>query len=418
VWQSDVPRFDELGGLVLPYGQGRSYGDVCLNHGGILLDTSWLDRFIAFDPASGVLRCEGGTTLASILQFVLVHHWFLAVTPGTKFVSVGGAIANDVHGRNHHRAGTFGCHVRQLELLRSNGERIVCSPTTRRDLFAATIGGLGLTGLILWAEIQLRPVPGPEVAMERVRFDSLGGFFELAVPSLETHEYLVAWVDVLTRGRRKGRGVLLRGKHAEGAGTNGQPRRPPTLGSTFGLRAALLDRRAARLVNAVYFHNNPSRATAKHLHYEDFFYPLDAVHAWKRVYGRLRLLQYHCVLPGVQAEEALREILDRIARSGEAAALGVLKLFGPNPSPGLLSFPRSGASLAVDFGYRGGRTLALLDELDTVVLQADGAVNPAKDARMSADSFAAGFPRWHELARSIDPCFSSSFWRRVTERRT
>jgi len=208
---------------LLPYGNGRSYGDSCLNDGGALLHTRGLDRFIAFDPTTGMLRCEAGVLLSEILELIVPQGWFLPVTPGTRFVTVGGAIANDVHGKNHHRAGTFGAWIRGFELLRSDGSRHRCSPTENPDWFAATVGGLGLTGLITWAEIQLRRIANPWIASETIRFGGLEEFF--AVSGLEEffavsaasdrdYEYTVAWLDCTSRGAALGRGLFMRGNHA------------------------------------------------------------------------------------------------------------------------------------------------------------------------------------------------------------
>src|SRR5262245_29755241 len=209
----------------LPYGNGRSYGDSCLNDGGILLDARGLDRLIAFDPATGVLLCEAGVLFSEILEYAVPRGWFLPVTPGTRFVTVGGAIANDVHGKNHHRAGTFGCHVRRFELLRSDGSRAVCSAQENGELFSATIGGLGLTGVIVWAELALMPVPGPLIAAEDIRFRNLEEFFAISASSDSGYEYTVAWVDCLANGASLGRGIYSRGNHS--ASSPGRQATPP-----------------------------------------------------------------------------------------------------------------------------------------------------------------------------------------------
>ena len=211
-WRDQPPSLADLPPPLLPSGCGRSYGDSCLNAGGTLLDATGLDRFIELGP-EGLLRCEAGVTLAAILEVVTPRGWFLPVVPGTKWVTVGGAIANDIHGKNHHRVGTFGAHVTQFELLRSSGERLICSAERHPELYEATIGGLGLTGLILWAEIRLQRVAGAGIDMERIRFGDLGEFLALAAEDAG-YEYTVAWVDCLKRGRRLGRGVYLRGSHA------------------------------------------------------------------------------------------------------------------------------------------------------------------------------------------------------------
>ena len=217
-WRDAPPLPDPTGGPYLPFAMGRSYGDVCLNDGGILLDTLPLDRFIRFDAATGLLAAETGVTLAQILDLVVPQGWFLPVTPGTKFVSLGGAIANDVHGKNHHLAGSFGCHVTQLELVRSDGSRQRCTPTENAERFAATIGGLGLTGLVTWAEIQLIPIPGPQIELEARRFQGLRAFLDLSLNTDAADPYTAAWIDGMGRGKQLGRGVFLFGRHARGDG--------------------------------------------------------------------------------------------------------------------------------------------------------------------------------------------------------
>jgi FAD/FMN-containing dehydrogenase len=410
VWQSDLPDLDRLPGPMLPYACGRSYGDSCLNDGATLLDVRRLNRLIALDEATGLLRCEAGVTLAEILDVIVPRGWFLPVVPGTRWVSVGGAIANDIHGKNHHRAGTFGRHVTCLELARSGGERIILSPGD--PLFQATVGGLGLTGLILWAEIRLRRIPGAGIDQERIRFGSLNGFFELAAED-HAYEYTVAWVDCLARGARLGRGIYMRGDHAPLPGQPDSPLDATRITVPVEAPAGLINRLTMRLFNQAYYHRQLHRRRREILPYAPFFFPLDAVGEWTRLYGPGGFLQYQCVVPDAPDGGPIRAVFDRISRSDEPACLGVLKRFGAAESPGWLSFPRAGITLAVDFPYRGPRTLKLLDELDAVVRDAGGAVYPAKDARMSPLSFAAFFPAAPRLEAQRDPRFSSSFWRRV-----
>jgi FAD/FMN-containing dehydrogenase len=409
-WRTDPPALDRLPGPILPYACGRSYGDSCLNDGGTLLDVRGLDRLIAFDESAGLLRCEAGVTLAEILDLVVPRGWFLPVVPGTRWVSVGGAIANDIHGKNHHRAGTFGRHVTRLELARSSGERIVCDPDD--PLFQATVGGLGLTGLILWAELRLKRVPGAGIVQERVKFSSLDGFFDLAAED-DAWEYTVAWVDCLAGGSRLGRGIYLRGDHAPLEGPHASPLDATRLHIPVEAPAGVINRTTMRLFNGAYYHRQLPRRRRLTGPYAPFFFPLDAVGEWTRLYGPGGFLQYQCVVPDAPGGGPIRTIFQRISRSDEPACLGVLKRFGAARSPGWLSFPRPGVTLAVDFPYRGGRTLALLDELDAVVRDAGGAVYPAKDARMSPASFRAFFPQASRLEARRDPKFSSSFWRRV-----
>lgn len=414
-----LPSFE--GGSLLPYGNGRSYGDSCLNVGHALLPTRRLDRFIAFDRATGLLTCESGVLLDEILRLVVPQGWFLPVTPGTRLVTVGGAIANDVHGKNHYSAGTFGRHVTRFELLRSDGARLCCSPDENADLYAATIGGLGLTGLITWAQIQLVRIHNPFIMQETVPFGSLDEFFRINRESERAFEHTVAWVDCIARGRKLGRGLYFRGDFAPAQldplpAAGGLIQR---LGLTvpFDLPAFTLNRWTVRSFNSAFFHLHRARPSRELIHYEPFFYPLDAVHAWNRIYGRRGLLQFQCVVPLDEAGNgAMQELLERIVRSGGASFLAVLKTFGPLESPGMLSFPRPGVTLALDFANQGSRTLALLADLERITRDAGGALYPAKDACMSPESFEAGYPALERFRAFVDPAFSSSFWRRMNQR--
>ena len=393
----------------LPFGNGRSYGDVCLNNDGTLLLTRGLDRFITFDPASGVLRAEAGVLLADILALIVPQGWFLPVTPGTQFVTLGGAIANDVHGKNHHVAGSFGCHVHAFELLRSDGNRLLCSPMQNLDWFQATVGGLGLTGLITWVEIQLQRIASPWILAEHRRFASLDEFLTLDAEYETRYPYIVSWIDCAAG---LGRGIYMAGRHAPPGLMKAAPPERRTLTVPFMPPISLVNRPSVGVFNRLYYHlPRPARGLTP---YQPFFYPLDNLREWNRLYGRPGFFQYQCVIPPHDAREALREILARIAASGQGSMLAVLKRFGDKTSGGLLSFPRPGVTLALDFPNRGAATLELLERLDDVTRQASGAVYPAKDARMSGDSFRRYFPQWAEFSRYIDPGFSSSFWRRVS----
>ena len=411
-WTSEVPDLNQLSRPVLPYGKGRSYGDCCLNDGGILLDASGLDRFILFDPETGLLRCEAGVTLKTILELILPANWFLPVTPGTQFVTVGGAIANDVHGKNHHRAGSFGCHLERFELLRSDRGKVLCSRECNRDLFEATIGGLGLTGLILWAEFQLKRVSGPLIDCEKLRFETLEEFFELSASSDKDYEYTVAWLDCMSTGNKRNRGIFLRGNHSATPGQNSTRRRTaPTLPG-FPTPGSLINRPTVRAFNWLYLHSQLHQSRHSTIHFEKFFYPLDRIAGWNRFYGKSGFLQYQFLVP-YDRRESVTEVLDLIAISREVCSLTVLKVFGTIQSPGLLSFPRPGVTLALDFPLLGESTLILCEQFDQVVQKHGGAVYPAKDARMSSKSFETYFPRWREFSNFVDPCFESDFWRRV-----
>jgi FAD/FMN-containing dehydrogenase len=414
-WRSEIPDLAHFEQPLLPYAYGRSYGDSCLNEGGVSLDVSHLRRFISFDEEEGILCCEAGVSLAEVLELVVPRGWFIPVSPGTKFVSVGGAIANDVHGKNHHRAGTFGCHVTRFELLRSNGERFVCSPDENSELFRATIGGLGLTGIILWAEFRLQPIVNPFIDMERIQFSSLDEFMQISAETDKQYEYSMSWVDILIGGQALCRGIFMCGNPNQSESRAAQRvRKQLPLVVPFDFPTFVLNTFTVKTFNELYYHTQLSKRVHKVVPYEAFFYPLDSIHEWNRMYGKRGFLQYQFVVPFEDDFAAMREILGRIRRSGEGSFLTVLKTFGDIQSPGMLSFPRPGITLALDFAYGGKKTLQLLDELDTIVRQSGGAVYPAKDARMSAENFQAFFPKWREFARYVDPHFSSSFWRRVS----
>jgi FAD/FMN-containing dehydrogenase len=401
-------------GPYLPFGNGRSYGDSCLNDGGVLLDCRGLNRVIAFDPERGIVSCEAGLLLSEILELIVPQGWFLPVTPGTKYVTVGGAIANDVHGKNHHRRGTFGCHVRAFELLRSDGTRKACSACENADWYRATIGGLGLTGVVTWAELQLLPIESDQIDEEVIRFANLDEFVKLAHESDATHEYSVAWIDSLSSGDKLGRGLLIRGRHAQRGNGGLKAYGGPRLSVPFTPPFTMVNRVSLKIFNAIYYRRQLATLRRRRIHYEPFFYPLDSVRSWNRLYGPRGLLEHQSVIPLASGIDAVREMLERTVKAGLGSFLTVLKIFGDVASPGLLSFPRPGLTLALDFPNKGLATFRLLDELDAVTRAARGAVYPGKDGRMSAESFQAFFPQWRELVPFIDPHFSSSFWRRVT----
>lgn len=414
-WRDAAPDLAGLPCPVLPRAWGRSYGDCCLNAGGILLDATPLDRWIDFDSVQGLVRCEAGVSLAELLRVLVPRGWFLPVVPGTKHVSVGGAIANDVHGKNHHRAGSFGAHVRRFGLLRSDGQCHECSPASEPELFQATIGGLGLTGVILWAELVLRPVVGPWIREERRPLRNLDEFFAYAPEADRAHEYTVAWIDAFAGASACGRGVLIVGDHAEIPAQRDPPSRR-VWRVPCDLPRGCLPSTAVRAFNAGLAWWAARRGVVQRVvDYDRFFFPLDALADWNRLYGRNGFLQYQCVVPPATAPAVLRELLTMLSRARADAYLSVLKLFGDRLPAGLLSFPRAGATLALDLPFRGTPTLRVLELCDHVVLSSGGAVYPAKDARMAPSSFRSFFPNAERFSRSIDPKFSSSFWRRVWE---
>jgi len=410
-WNDQVPEILNAAvlGSLLPYGLGRSYGDSCLNAGRELIDCRRLNRILGFDESTGMLSCESGVSLSDILDVFLPRGWFLPVTPGTRFVTVGGAIANDVHGKNHHGAGTFGAHVREIGLHRSNDGLVICNSKENPDMLRATIGGLGLTGVIAWADIQLKRVRGPWIDVESIPFQSLKSFLDLSRGSDGRFEYTVAWLDCFAG--RNTRGIFFRGNHSAYSGKIIRSKRGPKL--PFALPGWLLNRYTSKAFNTAYYRAHAARRRSA-VPCDSFFYPLDSIRQWNLLYGKNGFLQYQCVIPESNFE-AFEELLDRIAHSGMGSFLGVLKQFGSAPPAGMLSFPRPGLTLALDFAMRGERTLQLLRSLDQIVLESGGALYPAKDARMSPALFEASFPQWRSFVPFIDPKMSSSFWRRVTE---
>jgi len=409
VWR-DAIATPQAGWLVV--GQGRSYGDVCINNDGDLVCSEGLDRLSQFDHASGVICAEAGLTLDNLLRLTIPHGWFLPVTPGTKYVSLGGALANDVHGKNHHRAGTFGCHVRRFELLRSDGTRLQCSPNENKDYYSATIGGLGLTGFITWIELQLMPVSSSWLESESLRFNCLEEFLDISRQSDRDWTYTVAWVDSLARGRQLGRGVFFRANHMD----DGDCRlhgRPGFLRVPFDMPGFTLNAPGMRAFSSMYF-NLPRGSGLKPVHYDPFFYPLDVVANWNRLYGKRGFFQYQCVVPYESADVVIPYILEMSARQDQGSFLSVLKVFGNLPSPGLLSFPRKGVTIALDLRNLGDATLNMMQQFDEEVMAVGGAVYPAKDARMSARAFRQFFPQWQTLEVLRDPQVMSGFWKRVS----
>ena len=413
-WKEDFPASIAAGTKILAVGMGRSYGDVCLLQHGTLLTTPNLDRLISFDSGTGLLRCEAGVTLAEILDFAVPRGWFLPVSPGTKYVTVGGAIANDIHGKNHHVAGTFGLHIPRFELVRSDGTQVVCSPTENPEWYAATIGGMGLTGLISWAELQLRPIVSRRIRYRSTKFVGLDEFLALSQASAHK-EYAVAWIDCVAQGRNFARGIFMQGEHDENPGPL-TPLAKPKLTLPVDLPEFALSRFSVGAFNTLYYHKQMAKDRTGLTDYEPFFYPLDFVLQWNRMYGKQGLLQFQCVLPWESGTMGMTQLLEAITASRLGSFLAVLKVFGDAVSPGVMSFPVSGITLALDFPVRREVSFDLLDRLAGITADFGGRMYPAKDACMSPAHFQQFYPQWEQWAAYIDPAFSSSFWQRVTGR--
>jgi L-gulonolactone oxidase len=395
---------------LLASGLRRSYGDSGINDGGAMLDMTGLDRFVSFDRTAGHLVAEAGVSLAEILKLVIPAGFFLPVIPGTKFVTLGGAIANDVHGKNHHRAGTIGRWVRRLDMLRGDGAALSIDRGDTTGLFAATIGGLGLTGVITHVAVKLMPIASSDMSIETIPFGNLAEFFQLAAESERGHDYSVSWIDCLAKGPALGRGIFQRASHSR----NGNLRVHAGAGPSISIDAPsfLLNRFTLSAFNGLYYRLNGRRrlTTAS---YNSFFFPLDAIGGWNRLYGRRGFYQYQSVIPSDGAEAATAEMLRTISEAGQGSFLAVLKTFGDIPSPGLLSFPMKGTTLALDFPNHGLSTLRLLDRLDAIVREVGGRLYPAKDGRLPPAMFRTGYKALERFRTHLDPGMSSTFWRRM-----
>lgn len=388
---------------------GRSYGDACLNPNGVLWKTTGLDRFISLDETTGRLICEAGVLLRDIHRLAIPLGWMLPVTPGTQLVTVGGAIANDVHGKNHHGFGCFGDHVLWIKLVRTDGSIMECRPDSLPDWFSATVGGLGLTGVITETEIQLRKVAGPWLNTETIPYGNLDEFFCLADESETDWEHTVSWIDCISGSG--GRGLFMRGNPCD-VGSRPIPK-ARKLTMPFVPPMSLVNQLTLRPFNTAYFNLKKNQAAKNIEYYEAFFYPLDNLLEWNRMYGPKGFYQYQSVVPWKHGLDVTQAMLGEIARVGDGSFLAVLKTFGNRQAVGMLSFPQPGVTLALDFPNRGDRTLKLFERLDAIVREAGGRIYPAKDARMPRDLFEAGYPRINEFIKHRDPGISSAMSRRL-----
>ncbi|MFI5802692.1 FAD-binding protein [Streptomyces sp. NPDC051561] len=402
-------------------GLGRAYGDAAQNAGGSVLDMTALDRIRTVDAGAGTVVCDAGVSLHRLMEVLLPLGWFVPVTPGTRYVTVGGAIGADIHGRNHHVSGGFTRHVRALDLLCADGEVRTVLPGT--ELFDATAGGMGLTGVILSATLQLLPVETSLMSVDTERATDLDDLMTRLTETDHLYRYSVAWIDLLARGAALGRAVLTRGDHAPLDVLPPRARRHPLVFRPGQLPSApafvpegLLGRRSVGLFNELWYRLAPRSRVGELQKLPAFFHPLDGVPHWNRIYGRSGFVQYQFVVPFGQ-EEALRRIVGRISRRGCPSFLAVLKRFGDS-DPGWLSFPVPGWSLALDIPARLPRLGAFLDELDGEVLAAGGRLNLAKDSRVRPKTLAAMYPRldqFRALRAELDPrgVFTSDLSRRL-----
>ena len=387
-------------GPLIARGLGRAYGDAALAPR--VLDMTRMDRFLEFDPATGALTAEAGVSLDTIIAHLLPRGWFPAVTPGTRFVTLGGAIAADVHGKNHHKEGSFGAFVDWIDVMGPDGSVTRASRQDNADLFHWTLGGMGLTGVILRARIRLRPVASGWIRQETLPAPNL----DAAMAVFEDRRdvtYSVAWIDTLARGQHLGRSLITLGEHAGPADFPGQslPRpydtpRPRALSLPLDLPGFALNPLTVRAFNALYWRMGLRNEGVRLVPWQAFFHPLDAILGWNRMYGRRGFVQFQCVLPLASAPQGLERLLKAISDAGSASFLAVLKRMGPQE--GRISFPAEGYTLALDFPARRA-TLALLDRLDAITLDHGGRFYLAKDARMTARTLHRADPRMADLAR-------------------
>ncbi|MCC7264622.1 MAG: FAD-binding oxidoreductase [Candidatus Latescibacteria bacterium] len=402
--QIDHPRYLEdlvalarKGEPLLAQGNCRSYGDACLYTR--VASALALEHLLEFDPHQGRLRAQAGITLDSLLRFCVPRGFFLPVTPGTKFPTLGGCIAADVHGKNHHRDGAIGRFVEELEMVLADGSQVRCSRREHPDLFRATLGGMGLTGIIYAATLRLRPIESSFIQMRTVRTGDFAEACELMSRTRDQYLYSVAWLDCLATGRHLGRSLVMLGNHALAEG-----REPLRLHSfrqrpvPFHLPGFALNSWSVGAFNTLFYRRQLRRDQERRVHYDPFFYPLDALSDWNRIYGRGGFLQYQFAIPFAGGLDLMREILGRIAASGAGSFLAVLKTFGPEEE-GLLSFPLPGYTLALDFPLQGGRIIPFLQELTKLVTRAGGRIYLAKDAILEESDFAAMYPRLEEFLR-------------------
>jgi FAD/FMN-containing dehydrogenase len=394
---------------LLARGLGRAYGDAAVPASADchVIATSRADRVLGFDGASGLLTCEAGLSLAEVLRVFLPLGWFPPVTPGTKFVTIGGCVACDVHGKNHHRDGTFGRFVERVRVCVGSGAEVVCGRSLERELFLATVGGMGLTGLITEVTLRLRRVEGPWMVVETERVRDLEAMLEGLRASAEEWPYTVGWIDCLARGRALGRGVLMRGRHAIAAevGSRPSPAARASLRVPIDAPEWLLNPWLVRVLNGAYYRRHRAARERRIVSYEEFFYPLDAIGDWNRLYGPGGFLQYQCVLPRAAGSAAVAALLERLSTAGAASFLAVIKACGP-ASDAYLSFPLEGTTLALDLPYRGARTETLIHELNGEVVRAGGRIYLAKDAVTRAEDCARMMPRlseWKPVRDRWDP---------------
>ncbi len=382
----------------IPRGAGRSYGDSALAE--TVISSRYLDNFYSLDEEQGILHCGAGLTIDQLLSVCIPRGWFLPVVPGTKFVSIGGAIAADIHGKNHHRAGSFCDFVDSFTLALASGELRKCSRIENKELFHGACGGMGLLGVIVDVTLRLEKVTSVFIDCQALPTANLQDTFD----TLQEHSnarFVVAWLDCLAQKDQLGRGIVHVGEYDNSNRLKLHQRWGPTV--PFSTPSILLNRHSMGLFNRLYYRLQSGSSTSNES-YDEFFFPLDSIKHWNRLYGRKGFMQYQFVLPEESAREGMSQILQQVAGAGKGSFLAVLKQFG-NANANLLSFPRSGMTLTLDFKLEDS-LFPMLESLDAIVLEHGGRHYLAKDARLSESVFKAGYPDWqafHSLKQEVDP---------------
>lgn len=378
-----------VGGMIAR-GLGRSYGDSSLAK--FVVETRYLNHILDFDSDTGMVTCNAGISLATLLEVFVPKGWFLPVTPGTKHITLGGAVASDVHGKNHHVSGCFCKYVECIELLTGPDNVLHCSRTSHPELFHASCGGMGLTGIILSVTLRLKPVSSAYIDQQTIKASNLSEVLALFEAN-HAATYSVAWIDCLATGSALGRSLLMTGEHSSGNMLAGPDKHPITIPAD--MPSSLLNRFSIKLFNSLYYNRITKKEVKKRVHYEPFFYPLDGIQHWNRLYGKNGFTQYQFVIPKEAGQEGVSRILKEIAASGKGSFLAVLKIFGQQNS-NYLSFPLEGYTLALDFKIEEG-LFPLLERLDAMVLDYGGRIYLTKDVRMSEQTFKQSYPRWQEF---------------------
>jgi FAD/FMN-containing dehydrogenase len=390
----------------IPRGNGRCYGDASL--AGKTISTLKYDKILSFDTVNGIFDCQSGITLDNVLEVIVPKGWFLPVTPGTKLITIGGAVGSDVHGKNHHVDGSFSNHIIEMNLILASGETITCSPELNGDLFEATCGGMGLTGMITRVKFRLKKIESSYIKQKQIKAENLEEVIRL-FDEYKHYTYSVAWIDCLKKGAHFGRSILILGEHATLNDLNEKQKQAPLqlpkkkqITFPFNLPSWVLNSFTVKAFNFLYYSKNTKKELNNVVSYEPFFYPLDAILHWNRGYGKKGFVQYQFVLP-LEAKQGLVEILHRISDKGLGSFLAVLKVFGNQQS--IISFPKEGYTLALDFPVRDG-LFEFLDELDQVVLKYGGRLYMSKDARMKPEVLVAGYPelnKFKEIVKKYNP---------------